>query len=84
MGPSMLENVSEMGPFRALHPREYRGAGDVAGRAVPPVLAGAGIAGAIDVASTMGEERKEAVSLDPRQAIEVLRSLGFTLDMGDE
>ena len=51
---------------------------------IPPVAGAAGIAGAMDAASTIGEERKEAVSLDPRQALDVLRSLGFTLDMGDE
>jgi hypothetical protein len=101
----MMENVSEMGPLRALHPREYRGVWDRGAslgdpRAlwnrsvdlpsnpmevmVPPALAATGIGAVAGAASQFGEERAEATSLDPRQALEVLRSLGFTLDMGDE
>lgn len=104
-GGSLLENVSEMGPLRALHPREYRGVWERGATTrdpgtgswgsepmpsnpmevfIPPVVGGAGAAALAGAASGIGEERAEATPLDPRQALEVLRSLGFTLDMGDE
>ena len=104
-GSSLLEDVSDFGVRRALHPGRYRGVWERGATTrdpgtgswgsepmpsnpmevvIPPVAGAAGIAGAMDAASTIGEERKEAVSLDPRQALDVLRSLGFTLDMGDE